>query len=238
MREVVRGRKPLLILVGSRKNFVADLEQITSISRAALSTTKIIDRTCGEQSGKAASELAARIGRAFLRFAFPDEVHHSLKKLHKKVYDGYTKNTQFAAVLALIEEFRIACNDWGQKDRNLTVYVIVPSLYLPPVDMRPDDWTWSAESVSGIQRGTRAQDLSLERISHLIMENAATGNDSALVELWALWGEALRSGCLNYSDSEVSSIQLEVLSTSELSYEAYTASEPLDFSALSLTSGA
>lgn len=234
--QVKKGRKPLLVLVGSGRDLVADLERVTSIPRAVLSQVTVVDQTCGQQSGNEAAELAARIGRVFSRFAFPDEVHTALKRLIRKVADGYTKDTSFAAVLSRLNEFRVGCDDWSQPHRHLTIYAIVDSDFLPPVDARSDDWVWSADSVTGITRGARPEELSIETLSSLILANGVAENDSALVELWEWWGVALHSGWLDTCDEQVSSIRLEVISASELTYETYMSSEAIDFSTLSFAS--
>lgn len=234
--QIKKGQRPLRILVGSSLNRVADLERVTSVSRAALAGLKVLDRTSNEQSGKEAAQLAARIGRGFSRFAFPNEVHEALRKLQRKVSDGYSKQTKFATILGRVEEFRVACSDWNRPGRNLVVYVLVPSDFLPPADMKPDDWVWSTQNVTGSRSGMRPQDLDLEMLSDLILQNTVADNDSALVELWRWWGEALSKGWLGHSDDQVSSIELEVVSMAEFSYETYVETEALDFSTLSLAS--
>lgn len=235
LSEIRKGQRPLRVLVGSTLDRVADLERMTTIPRNTLSGARVLDRTLKEQSGKAAGELAARIGRAFSRFAFPNGVHETFRKLQRKITEGYTRQSQFAAVLKRVEEFRVECDDWNRPGRELMISVIVPADYLPPADTKPDNWTWSAQTVTGARNSVRPEQLDLESISALILQNATAENDSALVELWNLWGERLRAGWLEQTDDEVVSITLEVVSAAEFTYERYVGSVPLDFSTLSLT---
>lgn len=231
---VKKGRKPLLVLVGESLDLVADLERVISLPRTALESSDLIGRTCPTQSGKEASQLAVRIGRAFSRFAFPNEVHSVLARLQRKVVDSYTKKTSFADLLARIEEIRVACADWDSPGRDLTIYVIVPSDLLPAIDTKPADWVWSAVSVSGLKTTEQAAHLSLERVSELILCNFRTGQQAALVELWRIWEELMQRQYLAKSDEHVASIDLQVVSGSDLTYDLYVESEILDFSTLSL----
>ncbi|NVC25306.1 hypothetical protein E7Z53_17955 [Kocuria salina] len=178
--------------------------------------------------------MAARIGRAFSRFAFPDEVHSVLAKLQKKVVDSYTKNTNFAEILARIDEIRVACSDWDSPGRDMTIYAIVPSDLLPAADTKSRDWTWSTDNVAGLNRSEKSTQLALERISELILVNFKEENESALVELWRIWQDAMQAQYLAKTDEHVASIELQVVSGSDLTYDLYVESEVLDFSTLSL----
>lgn len=231
---VRKGRKPLLVLVGESLDLVADLERVVSLPREVLDSRDVVGRTCASQSGKEASQLAIRIGRAFSRFAFPNEVHSVLSKLQRKVVESYTKKTCFADLLARIEEIRVACTDWDSSGRDLTIYVIVPSDLLPPTDMKPAGWTWSLSSVAGLKPSEQPEHLSLERISELILCNFQTGQQAALVELWRMWEELMQAQYLAKTDEHVASIELQVVSGSDLTYDLYVESEILDFSTLSL----
>ncbi|WP_272027787.1 hypothetical protein [Kocuria rosea] len=178
--------------------------------------------------------MAARIGRAFSRFAFPDEVHSALAKLQKKVVESYTKKTSFAELLARIEEIRVACSDWDAPGRDMTIYAIVPSDLLPAADTKPEDWTWSIDNVADLNRSEQPKQLTLERISELILVNFEAQNESALVELWRVWQNSMQDQYLAKTDEHVASIDFQVVSGSDLTYDLYVESEVLDFSTLSL----
>ncbi|GFK19180.1 hypothetical protein [Corynebacterium glutamicum] len=235
LSHIRKGKKPLDILVGEDGKSVANLERVISVPKTILNGKRILDITSKDVSGKAASELAARIGRGFSRFAFPDGVHESLRKLQKKVTEGYRKNTHFASTLQLLDEFRVACDDWNAVQRNLEIFIIVPTDFLPPADVVSDDWSWSKHSVNGMKAYTSPEHLDLEEVSRLILVNQEAENESAVVFLWNLWGERLYSNYLTYRDEDVASIELEVISAAELTYERYVQSEALDFSTLSLS---
>lgn len=111
----------------------------------------------------------------------------------------------------------------------LSIYALVPADYLPSQDSQSEDWSWSVDTVLGINQSMRPQELDLETLSKLIVVNAAGSNDSALVDLWWRWGERLRADLLDYSDDEVSVIEFEALSASDMTYERLLTTEVIDF---------
>jgi hypothetical protein len=207
---------------------------VISLPREVVEDSLVLEKTCSEQSGRQAAELAEQIGRGYSRFAFPDQVHDSLRKLHRKISTAYAKRTSFAEVLRNIHEFRVSCDDWNSDGRELSIYALVPADYLPSQDSQSEDWSWSVDTVLGINQSMRPQELDLETLSKLIVVNAAGSNDSALVDLWWRWGERLRADLLDYSDDEVSVIEFEALSASDMTYERLLTTGGLTFSAWSL----
>lgn len=232
---IKKGRKPLLLVVGAAEDKVADLERIQSVPRAALEGTVVIDQTFEARTGEEVARLAARIARAVSRFAFPDEVHDALKRLHRKISDSYSKSTSFARVLGLIDDFRVSCDDWNAPGRVLAIHAVVPTKFLPAADMRPPDWKWSAETVDALKQAERPHDLSLERLSDLLLSNLESENDSAIVAIWDLWGQSLQRGVLPEPSDEVAEITLEAISGSDFTYDQYVESGALDFSVLSMS---
>jgi len=228
-----KGKKPLLVSMGRHLDKFADIERMTSISRIALRGAKVLDRTCDTPSGKQASELASRIARGLSRFAFPNEVHDSLRQLQDKVVEAYQKQTKFAEVLRLVDDIRIGCPDWGSANKELSVYVIVPAESLQPVGVVPNNWAWSPETVAGIRAGMKPESLSIEQLSNFILINTSSKNDAALIVLWNSWGELVERSWLSTKTEGVASIELFVVSSAEFTYEQYTATEALDFATLS-----
>lgn len=233
---IKKGRKPLLLAVGSRLEKVANLEMLLSIPREALSGALVAEQTFEERTGTRVAELSSRIARAVARFAFPDEVHDALKRLHRKIVDGYSKSTHFASVLELIDEFRVACDAWDSPQRNMSIYAVIPARYLPAADLRPLGWEWTPTTVTGLKNNAeRPNDLSLERISELLLANLQSENDSAVVELWDRWARLLHGNALPAPSNEVASVILEAVSGSDFTYDQYVNSGALDFSVLSMT---
>jgi hypothetical protein len=233
MSYVKRGAKPLLVAIGSGPNHVVNLERMVSVPRSLLGEAVVLHHSVQERSGEEADRLSARIGRGLYRFAFPDAVHDALSKMQKKIVEGYSKNTNFAAVLRLIDEFRISCSAWEAARRDLVITAVIPEVYLPNADTREGGWKWGAGTVTGLKNAEIAEDTSLERVSQLIVVNIDAENDAALVALWELWVKKLGQAVLPGPTVEVASIFLEALSDVEYTYKQYKASETLDFSVLS-----
>lgn len=232
---VRKGRKPMLVLVGSARDRVAEMGRVVSLPRAMLHDCALIERTCSQQSGRDAAELASRITRALGRFAFPDGVHESLRRFQRKILDSYDKSTKFARALHVVDEFRLECSDWSSDHKELTLYAIVDAECLPAADLKSSGWEWGVESVAGLKVQERPEQLALERISELIEVNAQARNDSALVELWRLWQDIIQRDLLSAPVEDVELIDFVVVSGDDLRYSDYLKTQPLDFSTLSHT---
>lgn len=233
MSHVKRGAKPLLVAIGSGPNHVANLERMISVPRSLLGDAVVVYHSVQERSGEEADRLSARIGRGLYRFAFPDAVHDALSKMQKKIAEGYSKNTSFAAVLRLIDEFRISCPAWEVAKRDLVITAVVPEEYLPHADAREESWEWGTGTVSGLKNSEQPMTAAIERVSQLILGNVTAQNDAALVVLWELWVERLGEAVLPGPTAEVASIKVEVSSDVEYTYKQHKSSETLDFSVLS-----
>lgn len=233
MSAVRKGAKPLLIPVGAEPNHVADLERVLSVPRAVLDGAAVLTHAVQERSGEAADRLSARIGRGLHRFAFPDAVHDSLSKMKKKIAEWYEKNTSLAAVLRLVDEFRISCLDWESAGRDISITAVVPEEYLPAADARDSSWRWGVGSVTDLRNGEMPATIALERVSHLILKNIEAENDAAVVALWEIWIDALAKAVLPAATADVTSIELSVMSDVEYTYRLMKSSETLDFSVLS-----
>ena len=153
--------------------------------------------------------------------------------MQKKIAEGYSKNTSFAAVLRLIDEFRISCPAWEAAKRDLVITAVVPEEYLPPADTREESWEWGAGTVTGLKNGERPATTAIERVTQLILGNVHAENDAALVALWELWVGKLSEAVLPGPTAEVASIIVQASSDVEYTYKQHKASETLDFSVLS-----
>lgn len=231
---VKRGQKPLLVLVGSNLDLVAEMDRMVSVPRSRLEGARVIDRTCATQSGEQAALLAARIARAISRFAFPDLVHEALRRLQKKVLQAYGKTTFFAHTLSLIDEFRVGSVSWEDPAADLTLYAIVGAEALPDAASAPPGWLWQQSTVDGLKPSEHPDHLKLERVSELIVLNIAARNDAALVRLWHKWQELLQADCLDSNASGLATVELVVVSGDDLRYSEFVTTQPLDFSTLSL----
>ena len=231
---VKNGQKPLLVLVGEQLDRVAELDRMVSVPRSRLEGLRVIERTCAMQSGQDAALLAARIARATSRFAFPDLVHEALRRLQKKVLQGYGKDTSFARTLDLVDEFRVASSNWEEPASDLTLYVIVGADALPDAATVPRDWTWRQSTVHGLKPSEQPSQVTLERVSQLILHNLAKRNDAALVGLWRRWQELIQVEYLDRDSDDLGSVELVVISGEDLKYSVFVTTQPLDFSTLSL----
>lgn len=233
MSQIMKGAKPLILAVGSASNHVVNLERMASVPRTLIVDAVVLHHSVQERSGEEADRLSARIGRGLYRFAFPNAVHDALRKMKNKIVGGYSRDTSFARVLHLIDEFRISCAAWEIPGRDLVITAVVPDAYLPSADTRPNGWKWGTGTVTGLKNGEAPTTTTLERISQLILENYDSENDAALVELWELWIRRLRDTVVPDPTPEVTSVAMEVASDAEYTYKQHKASETLDFSVLS-----
>ncbi|NLH70957.1 MAG: hypothetical protein GX454_12405 [Brooklawnia sp.] len=233
-----KGQKPLHLYLESTiaepARCLADMERAVSIPKAALVGLPITARYVEQQSGRAARALAWRVGRAFSRFPFPDEVYPAFSKLRRQAQDkaGSTQSN-FGRVLDYVEDLRVAADQWPKAARNLTLYIVVPEeLLIVPDDVDPG-WLWSPERVVGLRTNEQEIELSIDRVSELILANLEA-DKSSLAHLWRLFGEIVQAKLLSpMLDHEVATFEVVVLSDAEMTFRQYQQTESLDLEVLS-----
>lgn len=232
-----KGRKPLLLFLESEKEVshahVADMERATSVPKALLVGCRVLARYGVEASENGTRVIAARVGRAFSRFPFPDEVYPVFKDLRGRVQTKSGTESAFGKVIDLVTDLRVSSDQWAEPGRRMTLFIIVPEAQLIPIDDIDPNWEWGLDRVRGLKQGETEAGLDLNRVATLILENSG-GDATALARLWAKFGELLHDTLLQPSlNNEVISFEVEVLSDVEMSYQRFRQTESLDLDVLS-----
>lgn len=236
---IKKGRKPLFVPVGPCPSLAANLEEVHSVPRDALVGCLVRGETVDHASGKEASILSSRIGRAYSRAALPDEVNLVMEKFSIKLRDRYFKNSYVAEALDYLEDIRIGCQDWNQPGRELTLYYLLPAELLSSQDFIEPGWSWETGKIYDLDpERTSYQDLSLDQSAKLICSNI--NSDASLGTKYALWERYIDhvhdQYLQNELNAEVISIHSEVVSALDFNYDQFVHTESLEFSALSYSS--
>lgn len=237
-----KGQKPLHLYLESNAaeptQCVADMEFAMSIPKSTLVGLPITARYVEQASSRSARSVAWRVGRAFSRFPFPDEVYPAFSRIRRQAQDKAGSSGNFGLLLDRVEDLRVAADQWTRAGRKLTLYIIVAEeLLIAPEDVDPT-WKWSPERVIGLRSNEPATGLSLDRVSELILANI-DADRSSLAHLWALFGKIVEEKLLSPGLSkEVATFAAVVLSDTEMTFRQYQETESLDLEVLSGSTGA
>jgi hypothetical protein len=217
------------------------MQVITAISKELTRNGTLLSRQGTTGSSPAARELAARIGRVFTRFPFPDEVNPAFKKLREKARRKAGTESAFGKVLDLIEVIRVSADQWENPGRRLILHVIIPSYLLIQNEDADPDWAWGPASVVGAKNGEKLENLSLTRVSELLLANCEAAkldpklaNLSTILYLWQAWESKIEIELLRPGISpEIEYFGINLVSDSEFSYAQWKTSESLDLEVLS-----
>lgn len=239
-----RGRSPLRIFLKgcgpAGTDLVADLQHSVSVPKTFLLGSELLGRTASYDHDQEARNLSVVIGRAFSRFAFPDEVQASLSKFLRKTRDKAGTSGPLGRVLDWIDPLRVSADQWNNPGRHLRIYVIVPAhILIEPEDADPL-WSWEAAHTRlGMSRDLRQLDLNQvsEKLADMC-ESAMSGSSgvdmTTILRLWELWAEKLQTELLEPAiDEEVSSFTVELVSDQEFTYAQWKRTESLDLEDLS-----
>lgn len=226
---VKKGRKPLLIPVGESDTRAANLEGIFSVPKTFLDEVSFVEASVSQSVGDEASVLAARIGRAFSRFAFPDEVHDKLKKFSDAIRDKYFKESALGRVFQLAHNIMVECEDWSANDLEITVHIIVASKNLVSSDL--DDHNAKGEP----KAEPPATGTDLNSTCQLLLDSY--DQDAPMRERRRLWNSLAEMVEKKYfqgpSGQYVSSVRVTVSSGDDITYTDYQRMENLEFADLS-----
>lgn len=237
LSDAKKGRKPLLLYLesgnGDSGACVADMEMATSIPKGLLAGRKLLARYGTEASENGTRIIAARVGRAFSRFPFPDEVYPAFKDLRSRVQSKSGTESAFGKVIDLVTDLRVSSDQWPKPGRRLTLYVIVPEAQLIPIEDIDPSWEWDQKRIRGLRPGESDERLDLNRVSTLILENLG-GDSTTLARLWGKFGQLVQDLLLRPAlNREVVSFDVEVLSDVEFTYQRFSQTESLDLDVLS-----
>ncbi len=232
-----KGQKPLHLYLESSSaepsRCLANMEYAVSIPNLNLVGLPITARYVELASGPAARTVAARVGRAFSRFPFPDEVYPAFSRLRRQAQDKAGSAGNFGRVLDRVEDLRVSADQWSRPGRNLTLYIVVVEELLIAHDDVDPNWFWSSTRVRGLQCAEPNTGLSLDRVSELILKNL-DADKSSLAHLWRLFGEIVQAKLLSpMLSDEVPTFEVVVLSDSEMTLRQYQRTESLDLEVLS-----
>lgn len=239
-----RGQAPLMLFlpeVDENPAQVADMERMASVPKATLVGTRLIGRRTRTEQAVIGRNIAARIGRVFNRFPFPDAIHVAFRRLQKKAQAAGAESA-FGGVLDRVLELRLSTIDWSVASPPLTLHVVVPDTVLIPAEDADDEWIWDPESTHGAKRGESLSSMKLTRLSELLLasleaeESAPESVDlTTLLRLWEAWAAALRAELLQPSvhDGTVSAFELSLVSDAEFTLADFNRSESLDLEVLS-----
>ncbi len=232
-----KGKKPLWLCLESSSGDVpariADIELATSVPKDVLVGRRVLARYAENPSDAQAGKIAARVGRAYGRFPFPDEVYPVFGELRSRAQSRSGTPSPFGQTVDLVDDLRVGADQWPAPGRRLTLYVVVPEGLLAPVEDLDPGWTWDANRVLGLRRGDALGSIPLHRTCELILANVA-GDRTTLAHLWQHFGERVRVDLLEPRlGPEVVEFAVEVLADSEMSVRQYRRTESLDLDVLS-----
>lgn len=236
-----KGQKPLHLYLEPTASepspCVADMEYAVSVPKKVLAGSPIVARYVEQASGKPARAVAWRVGRAFSRFPFPDEVYPVFARLRRQAQDKAGSTGNFGRVLDLVEDLRVSADQWSSPGRVLTLYIVVAEERLIAIDDIDPRWRWSKDRVVGLRDDETESGLSLDRACELILANL-DGDESSLAHLWRVFGAKVQSNLLAPAlNDEVVSFDVLVLSDTEMTFRQHQHSESLDLEVLSDSTG-
>lgn len=228
-----RGKRPLLLYLVAPNGggpWVADIERAFSVPKATLLNAQLRAHCVESASSQEARHLGSRIGRAFSRFPFPDEVFPVFAKLQAKLRDAAGSRGNLGHVIDLVREIRVSADQWDKPGRRLKLYVIVSRDLLIPFEDADPAWGWSR--VKGWRASDVADGLQMDRICELILSN--TQDLTSLMYLWEEFGTSLYSSFLEPAlNAEVSRVEVVVVSDLEFTHRDLAGTESLDLETLS-----
>lgn len=137
-----RGVMPQYVHIAhpTADNMFVDLAHCATLTKATLARQKLLHRGVDQDDREAVGKFAARVGRRFSRFPFPDEVQPWFRPLQTEVARRHGKETPVGQLLQKVVDIRIESSSWNLARMNLTIHVIVPSGTVPnPDDFDPED---------------------------------------------------------------------------------------------------
>lgn len=231
-----KGKSPLSLFLDDsegRGPWVADIGRALSVPKSRVMGAEVIARCVDSASSTQARRLGARIGRAFSRFPFPNEVFPVFSQLQGKLRDKAGTSGNLGQVIDLVEEIRVSADQWEMPGRRLHVHVIVSSDELIPAEDADPAWAW--DRIQGWRTSDAPGGLAVDRICELILANQR-GDLTSLMHLWHEFGQSMSSAFLQPSlDSEVVEIVVDVVNDLDFTHRDVARSESLDLETLSDT---
>ncbi len=201
-----------------------DLDQIVSVEKAALVG---VSPERGLEGSHEESRFGAAVGRKFSRFAFPDDLHESLRSLQERFKSRHTRpNSAEGDALRQVTQIRVSTDgDWSSDSLNVHLVFLVPPGTLPPVEA-DDDF---AEPTFELQQWLDAKARAAADIAERLRASTTLGDRTVL---WSRLADAW-AGMAATPCGVVTRVTAEVLGADEYSVARYWSSERLDLDYLS-----
>lgn len=124
LQEVQKGRRPAYAFIpaGAARQLVADLDRVMTVEKSLVASWT---RTPGWETDSQARDIAQALSRKRVRFAFPDDFTHFVRKLQGRLQEKHEKQTEEGRALRALREIRVrATPSWDAPDIELTFWFI------------------------------------------------------------------------------------------------------------------
>lgn len=185
-----------------------DLEHCATISKELLVRSEILGQGVDQRSAEDVGVFAARVGRKFSRFPFPDDVQPWFRPLQVMLQKKHGKSNSLGELLKSTVTLRLAAQDWEAQGRALTLHIIGDRESIPSIDVLTDGWEWKDSEFFKSVPVPETDDL--PKIADLI-KDLPLGYDNERNFLWQLFGDALVELCVpDKKDAQPESVRLAV----------------------------
>lgn len=237
-----KGYSPQLVHLNNLpEDYFVDLEHCATVSKELLVRSEVLGHGVDQSSAEDVSIFAARVGRKFSRFPFPDDVQPWFRPLQKMVQKRHGKRNAVGELLDSTVTLRLAAQNWETEGRILTLHVIGHRDSVPSLDVLTDDWELEDSVYFKSHPVPRLSEL--PQIAESLLSIPA-GYDNERIFLWNAFAEALANLCVPDKLDEqpasvvaaVSEIVAEVHSDEDFSLYMLNRSSSLDLDYLSNSS--
>ncbi len=125
LQEVQKGRRPAYAYIPTlaARQLVADLDRVMTVEKSLVASWT---RTPGWETDPQARELAQALARKRVRFAFPDDFTHFVRKLQGRLQEKHEKQSEEGRALRALREIRVSATpSWEAPDISLTFWFIL-----------------------------------------------------------------------------------------------------------------
>lgn len=241
-KSAIRGERPRYahLPAASTPDLFADLEFCATLAKSELSRDSLWESGVDDGDPKMVRQFAARIGRRFSRFPFPDDIQPSFRPLQEKVRSGHHKEeSPLGRALQLAKDIRIEADSWEKRPINLTIHVILPGDAIPSPEAidyaeEPQELGQWLHPRSGERR--TASEIA-ERLLGSSTKPASTPTAVERYYLWQAFADALARLCRTRNSAKpcesVAAVVGQIWTEDEFSLRRYRSSESLDLEDLS-----
>lgn len=204
---------------GKGPNAFADLDQCTTIEKSVLVQ---MTRTRGCRTDQELLEFAHACARHRSRFAFPNEMNHSVRRLRSRMIDKTGKDSPEGRCVDAVLEIRAeADGEWSSKGLNVHLHFIVDAERLPAL---------GGEASASLDEAGIPAGAGEAKVAELIEEG---GPDPAALA-HARWQRLVQQWAARCEENEhISSVSASAQSEDEFPLSLYRRAPRLDLDFLS-----